>query len=251
VSVERDEWMRRLGPLYPAAVAIRRTTVARVPARLGVVGEDLPRSAPWVVGLGALTGFLAYVAAWLIARWGGSPLLAAAVAVAMLAVAGGAVAEAGFARWAEQRAGRAAVIGSAASLVVRFAALASIAPGHWLAALVVAELAARWSALLLQRLGDPILDDAERPGLSVGEVSWGVVGAVTLAVVIAAGWGFGGRGVAAVVACGVAAFGLGLEAQRRDGQPTSDALAAAASVGGAIVLVAVAIIAPAWPAWHP
>jgi cobalamin synthase len=248
---DRDEWMRRLGPLYPAAVAIRRTTVARIPRVLGVAGEDLPRSAPWVVALGAVTGFLAYTAAWLAARWGASPMLAAACAVAALAIAGGAVAEGGFARWAEQRAGRAAVIASVTSLVLRFAALASIAPGHWLAALIVAELAARWSALLLQRLGDPILDDAQRPGLSVGEVSWGVVGAVTLGVAIAAGWGFGGRGVAMLLACGLAAFVLGLEAQRRDGQPTSDALAAAAAVGGTIVLIAVALLVPAWPAWNP
>jgi len=249
--MDRDEWMRRLGPLFPAAVAIRRTTAARLPRALDVAAEDLPRSAPWMVGLGVVTGFLGYTAAWLVAHWGGSPLLAAAFAIAVLALCGGAVVESGFARWAEARAGRGAMIASVAALLVRFAALASIAPGHWLAALVIAEVAARWSALLLQRLGDPILDDALRPGLSVGEVSWGAVGAVTLAVAIAAAWGFGGRGVATLLACGVAAFALGLEAQRRDGQPTSDALAAAASVGAAIALVAIALIVPGLPAWNP
>jgi len=242
--------MRRLGPLYPASVALRRTTVMRVGPN-APIGEDLARSAPWVVGLGAITGFAGYATAWVVARWGASPLLAAAAAVAALAIVGGAVMESGFARWAERRAGRAAVIASVTSMVVRFAALASIAPGRWLAALVVAELAARWSAVLLQRLGDPIFDDAERPGYSVGEVSWGVIGAVTAAVAIAAAWAFGWRGIAALVACGACAFALGLEAQRRDGQPGSDALAAVAALAGAIVLVAAALIAPAWPAWTP
>ena len=250
VARDRDDWMRRRGPLYPAAVALRRTTVLRVgPSE--IAGDDLPRSAPWVIAIGAATGFAAYTAAWLIARWGGSPLLAAAAAVAVLAIAGGAVMESGLARWAERRAGRAAVIASVTSLVVRFAALSSIAPGRWLGAIVVAEIASRWSAVLLQRLGDPILDDAGRAGYSVGEVSWGVVGAATLAVVIAAAWAFGARGVGALAVCGAASFGLGLEAQRRDGQPGSDALAAAASLAGAIVLVAAALIAPAWPAWKP
>jgi cobalamin synthase len=242
--------MKRLGPLYPAAVALRRTTVLRVGPD-GVTGDDLPRSAPWVIALGAATGFAAYAAAWLAARWGASPLLAAAAAIAVLAIVGGAITESGFARWAERRAGRAAVIASVTAVIVRFAALSSIAPGRWLAALVVAEIAARWSALLLQRLGDPILDDAGRPGLSVGEVSWGMVGAVSAAVAIAAAVAFGWRGIGALVACGAASFALGLEAQRRDGQPGSDALAAAAAIGGSVVLIAVAFIAPAWPAWKP
>jgi Na+-translocating ferredoxin:NAD+ oxidoreductase RnfD subunit len=100
-------------------------------------------------------------------------------------------------------------------------------------------------------LGDLIFDDAERPGYSVGEVSWGVTGAVSAAVTIAAAWAFGWRGVGALALCAAAAFALGLEAQRRDGQPGSDALAATAALGGALVLVAAALIAPAWPAWSP
>jgi cobalamin synthase len=248
---DRDEWMRRLGPLFPAMIAVRRTTIVRAPRGLGAIADDLARSAPWMVALGAVTGFVGYATAWLAARWGAQPLLAAALAIAGALIAGGAVIESEAARWAERRAGKSAPVVSAATALIRFGALAQIPAGKWLAALIVSELIARWAALLLQRLGDPILDDAERPGLAVGEVSWGVVGAITAAVVAIAAALYGGAGVAAVAAAGAAAFALGLEAQRRDGQPGGDALAAAAAIGGAIALCAAAWAAPLAVAWRP
>ncbi|MCE9575950.1 MAG: hypothetical protein K8W52_22555, partial [Deltaproteobacteria bacterium] len=176
---DRDEWMRRLGPLYPAMLAVRRTTIVRAPG-LGAIADDLARSAPWMVALGALTGFVGYAGAWLAARWGASPLLAAGLALAGILIAGGAVVESEAARWAERRAGKSGAVVAATTALVRFAALAQVPAGRWLSALVMSELIARWAALLLQRLGDPILDDADRPGFAVGEVSWGVVGAVSL-----------------------------------------------------------------------
>lgn len=243
--------MRRLGPLYPALVALGRTTILRSPPGLRVAGEDLPRTAPWVIAIGVATGFCGWVAAWLPARGGGSPVLAAALAIAAAVAIGGAVVELGALRWAERRAGRAAGVAIGAVALVRFGALASVRPGRWLAALVLAELVGRWAALLLQRLGDPILDDAGRPGLSMGEVSWAVVGVASLAVVAASAWMFGWAGVAALVVIAAAAFGLGLEAQRRDGQPDGDTLAAAALLGGTIALVAAALAAPGWIVWSP
>jgi cobalamin synthase len=243
--------MRRLGPLYPALVALGRTTIVRPPPELRPVGDDLPRSAPWVIALAVVIGFVGWVAAWLPARGGAAPVLAAAVAVAVVALLGGAVIETGFLHWAERRTGRAAPVTSGAMALIRFGALASVRPGRWLAALVAAELVGRWSALLLQRLGDPILDDADRPGLSMGEVSWAVVGVVSAAVAAAAGWMFGWAGIVALVVAGACAFGLGLEAQRRDGQPDGETLAAAALVGGTIALVAAALAAPGWIVWTP
>ncbi len=204
-----------------------------------------------MVALGAVTGFVGYASAWLAARWGAQPLLAAALAIAGILIAGGAVVESEAARWAERRAGRSGAVVSATTALVRFAALAQVAPGRWLSALVLAELVARWSALLLQRLGDPILDDADRPGFAVGEVSWAVVGAVSAGVIAIAAALYGGAGVAAVAAAGAAAFALGLEAQRRDGQPGGDALAAAAAIGGAITLCAAAWATPIAAAWRP
>ena len=60
----RDDWQRRLGPLYGGAVALVHSTPWRWPTEVG----DDPRAAGWLVALGGPIGVVAWigVALWVI-----------------------------------------------------------------------------------------------------------------------------------------------------------------------------------------
>ncbi len=258
---DRDEWMRRLGPLYPGAVAIRQTTVMRWPSDLRSTIDDAVRAAPWMVIIGGVLGVIAWVAGWLVARLGVADALSGAVAITTLSLLGAAISDVGLARTVERWLGRTeesaaappmASIGPAGTTallaggVVRVVAFLSIRPSAWLAALIVVPLVGRWSALMLQRLGEVLEPPAaDRRSLLVGEVTWAQVGVVSalvaIAAVIAVGWG----ALLILLIAGALAFVIGFLVERGRGGLDGQSLAATAAVCELIALVGIAAIAPA------
>ncbi|MEM9491906.1 MAG: hypothetical protein AAGC55_22360, partial [Myxococcota bacterium] len=59
VTLDRDEWMRRTGPLYPGLVALCCLTAFPLPSGLRLADDDLARSALWFPVVGGLLGALA------------------------------------------------------------------------------------------------------------------------------------------------------------------------------------------------
>jgi len=259
---DRDEWLRRLGPLYPGAVAIRQTTAMPWPGALRATADDSARAAPWMVAVGAVVGIGAWLAGWLIGRLGVVAALQGAVAIAALTALSAALLDVGLARSVERWLRRgygdvdAGVVvpaigpaGTTALLVaglLRVVALISIRPSAWLGALVVAPLIGRWCALALQRLGqlvEPPLGD--RRSLVVGEVGWGSLAIVTVLVSMLAVLGLGWASLLVLLAAGAIAFAIGLAVEKQRGGLDGDTLAAVAAIGEVIALIGAAAIAPA------
>ena len=248
--------MRRLGPLYPGAVAIRQTTAMRWPAELRATPEDSVRSAPWMVAVGAALGVAAWAIGWVIGELGVVPALAGALSVLALIGLSAALLDVGLARtlerWLSGEPDEGAGLGPVAittltsTALVRIVAVIAIRPSAWLAALVVAPMIGRWAALLLQRLGDALEPPRnDKRSLLVGEVSWAQVGVVTALVALITVLGLGGYGLIVLAVAGAVAFALGLTSERRKGGLDGDALAAAAAACEVIALVGIAAVAPA------
>jgi len=250
----RDAWQRRLGPLYGGAVALVHSTPWRWPAE--VAAE--PRSAGWLVALGLPIGAAAWAAAALCRAVGLPSSIAALTGLAALSVASAALVERGLAeriehweRWdrdpalAADRTARAPGVAAVLVLVfvtlVRAAAIVALPPSKWLAVLVTTAVVGRWSAMVLQALGEPISDgDTRRSLVAAPAPAWLVaaISAGVLALTIAA---VGKAGILALVLAATAAFALGLQAQRSDGALSSPAVATVAAAGElAILLVATA-----------
>jgi cobalamin synthase len=238
VARDRDEWMRRLGPLYPGVVALRQTTAVRWPAILDTAGDDRTRSAPWMVGLGAAIGACAWSAAWLVGWLGAPPALGGAIALAVVAALGAAVVETGTARRCDGWWPGTGPLAVALLVTLRATALLSTAPAAWAGVLIAAPLVGRWSALVVQRTG---ADGAGRRDLIVGPVSWFVLGAVTVAVVVAASALAGAGGFVGVLLAGGAAVGLSARLRHREGGLGPDVLALAAATGELAVLLCAAV----------
>lgn len=243
----RDDWQRRLGPLYGGAVALVHSTPWRWPA---AVGED-PRSAGWLVALGAPVGALAWLAGTLVHVAGLPTTVAALVALATLSLASAALVERGLAERIDQwdrgaRGGRdreARSPGVAALLVlvfvtlVRAAAILSLAPSAWLAVLIATAVVGRWSAMFIQALGDPITDDEAGRSLVAAPAPAWLVAAISLGVAVITVVAVGKAGILALALAAFAAFALGLDAQRRDGGLSGPAVATVAAVGEIAVLL--------------
>jgi len=253
---DRDEWMRRLGPLYPGAVAIRQTTAVRWPGGdLRTTTDDAERAAPWMVVIGAVLGLAAWGVGWAAGLLGVVPALQGALAVVTLTALTAALLDLGLARTVERWLGRSdddPALGAAgttallSSAVIRVVAIVSIRPSAWLAALVVAPLIGRWAALCLQRLGDVLEPPVSgRRSLLVGGVTWLQVGIVTALVGIVAVLGLGLASLLLLAAVAALTFLAGLVVERRRGGLDGHALAAVAAVCEVIALIGVAAIAPA------
>jgi len=246
----RDDWQRRLGPLYGGAVALVHSTPWRWPTEVG----DDPRVAGWLVALGVPVGLVAWSAAALTHAAGLPTSIAALVGLATLSLASAALVERGLAERIDQWDGtderdlregrdRARAPGVAALLVlvfttlVRAGAIVALPPANWLAVLVATAVVGRWSAMFIQALGDPIAHDGARrsliatpaPAWLVAALSLGVAGITVLAI--------GKAGILALALAAIAAFALGLEAQRRDGGLSGPAVATVAAVGELAVLL--------------
>ena len=235
----REDWQRRLGPLYGGAVALVHSTPWRWPTEVG----DDARSGGWIVALGVPVGLAAWVTAKLIAGAGIPTPLAALLGLAMLTLASAALVERGVAesveRW--QGAVRAPIVGALVAVVfatlVRAAAIVTIAPAHWLWVFVATAVLGRWAAVFLQALGDPIaIDESARSLVGTPPPAW-LVAAISAGVGVVVVVALGKIGIVAMALTAIAAFGIGLASQRRDGGLSPAVVAVAAAVGELLVLL--------------
>lgn len=237
----RDDWQRRLGPLYGGAVALVHSTPWRWPTEIG----GSPRAAGWLVALGAPIGAVAWCVAAL-SRAAGLPAgVAALLGLATLSLASAALVERGLAEridyWDRRSDGRAPGTAALLALVfvtlVRAAAIAALPPSSWLAVLVVTAVVGRWAAMFLQALGDPIDDAGAGPSLVAAPAPPWLVAAISLGVAALTVLAIGKVGILALALAAIAAFALGLEAQRRDGGLSAPVVAMVAAVGELAVLL--------------
>ncbi|ACY15257.1 cobalamin synthase [Haliangium ochraceum DSM 14365] len=242
--------MQRLGPLYPAALALAQLSALPLAAELSPRREDLPRSAPWFPLVGALLGAGMSALALLLAALGLVPAVAAALAVALgLALTGGALErdaaalvvalgrgarDGGRAALdqsadARARAVAAAAVAATGAVAVRALLVIGIAPDRWLAALVLAAAAARAWPLVWAHLAPSLRFSDDSPNalapalLPSADTPPGAVIASAV-VLIAALWLAGLTGLwAAVLGAGVYALAA---------RALSAALARAAAAAG-------------------
>ena len=243
----REDWMRRLGPLYGGAVALVHSTPWRWPD----VVVDEPRSPGWVVALGAPIGAAAWAVSALAVAAGMPSTVGAVIAIAALALASALLVERGLAervdRWQPVASvaavrgglGATAVVTLVLVTVLRIAALAAVRPERWLAVLVATALVGRWCAVLLQALGDPVRDDTSARSLVASPAPGWMTAALGVAAAVMACVALGGKlGLLAVAFGGLVAFVLGLDAQRRDSGLSAPVVATAAAAGELVVLLA-------------
>jgi cobalamin synthase len=235
----RDDWQRRLGPLYGGAVALVHTTPWRWPSEVG----DDPRPAGWLVALGVPIGVVAWVVATVVKAAGFPVTIAALAGLVALSVASAALIERGLAERIDHWDGQARSPGVAAVLVVVFAtlvrsaAIVALPPSEWLAVLVATAVVGRWAAMVLQALGEPVRNqDAGRSLIAAPAAAW-LVAAISVGVAVLTVVAIGKAGILALAFAALAAFALGLEAQRRDGGLSGPAIATVAAIGELAVLL--------------
>lgn len=235
----RDDWQRRLGPLYGGAVALVHSTPWRWPSEVG----DDPRGAGWLVALGVPIGLTAWAAAALVQAAGFPVAVAALFGLAALTVGSAALIERGLVERVDHWDGAARAPGIAAILVLVFvtllraAAIVALPPSKWLAVLVATALVGRWSAMFVQALGEPIRNDhSDRSLVVVPAPAW-IVAAISAAVAVITIVAIGKAGILALAIGAIAAFALGLESQRRDGGLSPPAVATVAAIGELAVLL--------------
>jgi cobalamin synthase len=228
--------MRRLGPLYGGAVALVHSTPVSWPAEVG----DDARSPGWIVALGAPIGVAAWAAAALAHAAGIPAPIAAVIGLAILTLASAALVERGLADridgWHDKPRSTGSVVALVLMTVIRAACIAFVAPGSWLAVFVATAMLGRFAAIFLQALGDPIHDDEPRSLVATPAPAW-LTGALGLATAVVAVLALGKAGVAALAIAAVAAFLLGVDAQRRDRGLSAPVVGAAAAVAELIFLL--------------
>jgi cobalamin synthase len=237
----REDWQRRLGPLYGGAVALAHSTPVRWPE----LASDESRSPGWIVVLGAPIGVLAYIVAALSQAVGLPATVSSTMGIAMLSIASAALVERGLAdridRW--QTSGRstaASVMTLVFLTLVRVEAFATLTPSRWLVVLVAMAMVGRWSAVFLQALGDPIIDDAAPRSLVANPAPAWLIVAISVAVLTVCVLAIGKGAVAAMAIAAAVAFVLGLDAQRRDRGLSGPVVAMAAAIGELLVLLVAA-----------
>jgi hypothetical protein len=238
--------MRRLGPLYGGAVALVHSTPWRWPDTIG----DDARSPGWILALGAPIGVIAWMCAALAHAAGLPVTVAAVIGLAALCAASAALVERGVAERIEAmqnhtRSPAARTAGATIVLVfvilARAAALFAVPYEQWLGVFVTTALVGRWTAVFLQAIGDPILDDdAPRSLVAAPAPSW-LVAALSLGVLAIAVLSLGKSAIAAMALAAALSFVLGLHAQRRDRGLSAPVVAVAAGIGELLVLLVAAI----------
>ncbi len=239
----REDWQRRLGPLYGGAVALVHSTPWRWPTE----ARDDARASGWIVALGVPIGLVSWVVAALVRGAGIPSSIAALLGLAMLTLSSAALVERGVVervdRWqgAVDRSTRSPAVAAVLVLVfmtlVRAFALVALPPSKWLMVLIATAVVGRWAAVFLQALGEPIAhDEAERSLVATPTPAW-LTAALSLGVAVVAVLALGKSGIVALALTAIAAFGLGLEAQRRDAGLSAPVVAVAAAVGELAVLL--------------
>ncbi|TMQ07348.1 MAG: hypothetical protein E6J90_43640 [Deltaproteobacteria bacterium] len=182
----RDDWQRRLGPLYGGAVALVHSTPWRWPTEVG----DDPRTAGWLVVLGLPIGLLAWAVAALAHAAGLPAGIAALLGLAALSLASAALIERGLAEridhWdgSSRSPGVAALLALVFATLIRAAAIAALPSSQWLAVLVSTALVGRWAAMFLQAIGDPIDPDGARRSLVAAPAPAWLAAAISLGVAV-------------------------------------------------------------------
>jgi cobalamin synthase len=233
----REDWQRRLGPLYGGAVALVHSTPWPWPEEV----SDDKRSAGWIVALGVPIGLLAWVIAKLMTSAGLPLQISAIMGLAMLSLASAAIVERGVAErvdeWDGKRAGSpAAVLVLVFTTLIRAFAVVSIAHGNWLLVFLATAVMGRWAAVFLQALGDPIDYDSKRSLAATPAPAW-LIGAISLGVAVLVVWALGKAGIVALALAAIGSFVLGLLTQKSHGGLTSSTVAVAAALGELIVLL--------------
>lgn len=231
--------MRRLGPLYGGAVALIHSTPWRWPETVSSGNEA--RSPFWVVAVGLPIGLVAYCVAALL-HAAGLPLTVASFAgLATLSLASAALVEKGVVARIDGEHSTGMTAASILVLVfgtlIRAAAIAAVPSPHWLGLFVATALAGRWAAVFLQGLGDPIVDDVQPRSLVATPAPAWLLGALSIGVATFVILALGKRGVVALALTAAIAFGLGLDAQRRDRGLSAPVVATAAAIGELAVLL--------------
>jgi adenosylcobinamide-GDP ribazoletransferase len=257
-AFDRDEWMRRTGPLYPVLVAIWMLTRVPMPRSFEPSSEDLGRAAPWFPLVGALMGAALAVIAAILLETALVPALVAAVVIGLLVAGTGGLGELAATRTADRvrddedayaPSGSLTIYGLlalAAVVGLRGLAFLGIDTGTWAAALIVSQAIAHWVPLLLLQLGDTLDTPLPRRGsVLAGRIGWTVFAIASGATALLALVLGGAAGFLAMLLAGAAAFGVGLLLQRRFGGLTGDGLATAAAACELIVLLCFAAAAPA------
>jgi hypothetical protein len=241
----REDWMRRLGPLYGGAVALVHSTPWRWPLAIG----NEARSSFWVVVLGVPIGVVAWLAAAVCKGAGMPATIAALVGLAALSLASAALVERGLVERLDGRVRGIEVTAPSVtatlvlvfSTLVRAAAIVALPASLWLGVLVTTALVGRWAAAFLQALGDPIVDDdAPRSLVATPAPAW-LTAALTIGVAVIAILALGKAGFVALALTAAVAFALGLDAQRRDRGLSAPVVATAAAVGELAVLLVATI----------
>ncbi len=239
----REDWQRRLGPLYGGAVALVSSTSWRWPTE---VSED-SRSPGWVVALGLPVGLFAWVIAALAHGAGLPKEIAAVLGLAALSASSALIVERGLAQrvdhWmaAEDRNRVSSVFVLVMTTVIRALAIATLPTKDWLVVFLATAVVGRWSAVFLQAIGDPILDpDRERSLVATSSPAW-LIAAISLGVGALAILALGKAGIVALALSAIAAFTLGLEAQKRDRVLSAPVVATAAAIGELMVLLVATI----------
>jgi hypothetical protein len=232
----REDWMRRLGPLYGGAVALLHSTPWRWPDSIG----NEARTSFWIVIVGLPIGLVSYIAAALLHAAGLPGTVDALVGLGVLSLASAALVERGV---VERIEGQPDALGLKSLLVmifttlVRAAAIVAIAPGEWLGVFLATALVGRWSAIFLQALGDPILDDdAGRSLVATSAAPW-LTAAISVGVAVVTIIALGKAGIVALALTAAISFALGLDAQRRDRGLSAPVVATAAAIGELVVLL--------------
>lgn len=250
--------MRRLGPLYPALVALGGLTRVPLPRGLEPTRDDLGSSTLWLPVVGGLIGAAMAGVIELFLALGLVPAIAGALGLlAGLALTGGML-ELGLARAAELAARAtsptadeprlAGVLAIGALPALRALGLLGMAQGAWLAALVTAVMVARWCPLLAHAsaLGIKMpAPERARFTLVTGPATPArmvAAGAITVAIAL---WLGRGTGLLAVL-IGLATYAASLWLAHRSARSvTSHGLAAAAAITELAVLFVFAAAHPA------
>ncbi len=268
-TIDREDWMRRTGPLYPALVALGCLTCLPLPKGLVPNRDDVQRSAPWLPIVGAALGLV--TAGIAIGLWhlGMAASVAGSLALIVSLALTGAMLELGTARSAEVLLGRYLPatadsdrrrIGTLAIVCVlgfRGIALWGIDPTMWLGALVVAAMSARWVTLMWSYIarwlahfmggrGDEVIEAPERvrATLLAGSVSEVAFAAVTVVVLFIAAVSAAISGLIAMVVAGLCAAVVGMIATRTTRKLTGDSMATLAALSELAVLLTFAALHP-------
>jgi adenosylcobinamide-GDP ribazoletransferase len=248
-----DTLRARLAELAAAVTLLTRLPVHRLP----LATAPNSASAVWAYPLvGALVGGIGAAAYWLAAAFACPPALAAPWALAVLALATGALHEDGLADFADglggatreqslaimrdHRIGSYGVIALILALAVRITAIATIAETAAVAAaLITAGVAGRLAAVLVMAA----LPAARADGLAaaVGRPS-GALAAAALGIAFVVSWLLlpFGTALIAIIAAAAAALAIGAIASARLGGQTGDVLGAAVVLAECLALTALA-----------